>query len=49
MTKTINVSDNVHKLVWNKWIELKNKGKNIKFGKVAEMAIEEGIDNLKVE
>lgn len=49
MTKTINVSDNIHQLVWKRWIELKNKGKNIKFGKVAEIAIENGIDKVDVE
>lgn len=49
MTKTIAVSDEIHQLIWKKWIELRNKGKNIKLGKVAEAAVILGIDSVKEE
>ncbi len=49
MTKTLNVLDEVHLLVLNKWIELKNKGIDIKVSKVADQAIMHGIELVKDE
>ena len=49
MTKTLNVLDEVHLLVLNKWIELKNKGIDIKVSKVADQAIIHGIELVKDE
>ena len=47
MVKTFQVSDETHTLVWKKWVELKEKGqKDVKIGKVAELAIQKGIAML---
>ncbi len=43
MTKTINVSDDIYQLIWQRWVELKNKGNNIKLGRVAEIIIDKGL------
>ena len=41
--------DEVHLLVLNKWIELKNRGIDIKISKVADQAIIHGIGLVKEE
>lgn len=37
----------IYKLVWDKWVELRNSGRDIKFGKVTEIAIEKGMEHVK--
>lgn len=46
MTKSLNVSEDVYLLVFNKWVELKSKGENISLGKVAEKFIKTGMDRI---
>lgn len=47
MVKTVQISEETHLLITKKWVELKEKGdKNIKIGRVAELAIQRGITML---
>lgn len=47
MTKTITVSDNVHCLIDNKRIELRNNGQHMRFYEVTELIIKNGLEVMK--
>lgn len=45
--KTITVSEDIHRLIDNKRIELRNKGQYIKFYEVTELIIKKGLEAMK--
>jgi hypothetical protein len=46
-TKTLQISIETHKIILKKWVELKDKGIDIRLFKVAEAAILAGIDKVE--
>lgn len=44
MTKALNVSDDVYLTIFNKWVELKKEGENVRLGKIAEDYIKIGAE-----